>query len=140
MRAIRRREVLIGVMLVMILLSFFSTAKERISGFAEYTISTHAGCIGCEEERIYQQASARPAARIVDAKDTLDDVIMREQKTVRSIVVRFLVIVLVLFYVIRAVYRMTIRRFGCHMIILWENICYIHKVDGEKENRLLYTW
>lgn len=35
--------------------------------------------------------------------------------------------------------RIAVRRFGTRMILLWENIFYIHQKDGEKGNAILYT-
>lgn len=135
---IRRSKLFVGIMLALILLSFFYVAQENIAGYPEYTF---AETIQSESQIQLMQVerSVVRVDRVSAAKGELDEVITREQRTTQVITVRFLVVVCVLLFAVQEVYRIAIRHFGCHMIALWENIIYIHQIDGEKEGVILYT-
>lgn len=47
---------------------------------------------------------------------------------------RYLAVVTDLYLLPDAVFRAVVRRFGVHVIKLWQEVDYIHCADGEKEN------
>ena len=135
---IRRNKLFVGIMLALILLSFFYGTQENIAGYPEYAFSETMH----SESQIQLMQVGEPVVRVdrvSAAKSEMDDVITREQKTTQVTIVRFLVVVCILLFAVQEVYRIAIRRFGCHMIALWENITYIHQIDGEKDDAILYT-
>lgn len=141
MSDIRNCKKMAGIMLAVILLTFFGVIQEKLP------VNTVVEMFGAEQsitdaaEDEIASACKMPdrETRITASKTTLDEVVTREQKTVHVMPIRFIAVVCALFCAIRVVYRITIRRFGCRMIALWENILYIHQIDGAKGNDLLYT-
>lgn len=71
------------------------------------------------------------------AKKAAEDILTREQKQsqTRTLLMRFLVVVFALVLAVCVSCRILIRRYGCHMIAVWQNITYIHQVDGKKGER-----
>ena len=64
----------------------------------------------------------------------LDEVVMREQAGMRSLLSKLLAVVM---FLVCVVCRILSRRYGCRMIYHWENIYYIHQTDGKKGDCLL---
>lgn len=135
---IRRSKRFVGIMLGLILLSFLSLAQESISGYPEYA---YRDMVQCEAKMHLTQVgeSVVRVDRVSEAKSSMDDVITRERNTTQVTAIRFIVVVYSLFFAVQVVYRSVIRCYGSHMIALWENITYIHEIDGKKGNTILYT-
>lgn len=70
---------------------------------------------------------------ITAVRTALDEVTAREQQTLRILIGRFLAEMLVLVWLVHLICGILMRRYGCRMIDLWENIYYIHLVDGKKD-------
>lgn len=66
------------------------------------------------------------------ARTTQSDAVLGEQGQSRFQILRFLVEVYVLIVIPAVILHMALKRFGSHMIMLWQNIKYIHLVDGKK--------
>ena len=62
----------------------------------------------------------------------LDEVVMREQAGMRSLLSKLLAVVVWVMLLVCVVCRILSRRYGCRMIYHWENIYYIHQTDGKK--------
>lgn len=75
-----------------------------------------------------------PAATL--ARTTQSEAALGEQNQSRFQILRFLVEVYVLLMIPAVILHMALKRFGSHMIILWQNIKYIHLVDGKKAKRI----
>lgn len=135
---IKKCKRFIGIMMAFVLLSFFACVKERVPLDVAHIV-TEAEQFA--DERILASVSETsvPEAKLTAVKNTMDDVVLRKQNSTSVTLVRCLVVAFMLLCVFQVAYRATIRRFGSHMIALWENICYIHQIDGEKGNVLLYT-
>lgn len=138
MRDIRRSKRFVGIMLGLILLSFLNLTQESVSGYPEYADKDS---VQCESETYLMQAgqSTVRVDRLSAAKSSVDDVITRERNATKVTTIRFIAVVYSLFFALQVVYRSVIRCYGSHMIALWENITYIHEIDGKKENAILYT-
>lgn len=67
----------------------------------------------------------------------LDEVVMREQAGMRSLLSKLLAVVVWVMLLVCVVCRILGRRYGCRMIHHWENIYYIHQTDGKKGDSLL---
>lgn len=67
----------------------------------------------------------------------LDEVVMREQAGMRSLLSKLLAVVMWVMLLVCVVCRILSRRYGCRMIYHWENIYYIHQTDGKKGDCLL---
>ena len=67
----------------------------------------------------------------------LDEVVMREQAGMRSLLSKLLAVVVWVMLLVCVVCRILSRRYGCRMIYHWENIYYIHQTDGKKGDCLL---
>lgn len=79
---------------------------------------------------------SRPAAypdSITAARTEVDEIATREQHAPRILIVRFLAVMSMQLLLIHMICGILMRRYGCHMIDLWENIYYIHLVDGKKD-------
>lgn len=111
------------------------------------------GCIKAECSRTFGAAGLR-TPRLVGAPDkgiptgsagislagmVLDEIVTKEQLTTRTLLLRFFIVIYLFILSVTAACRIAIRRFSGHMIPVWENIYYIHQVDGKKEKALLYT-
>lgn len=70
------------------------------------------------------------------ARTTQSEAALGEQNQSRFQILRFLVEVSVLLMIPAVILHMALKRFGSHMIILWQNIKYIHLVDGKKAKRI----
>lgn len=70
------------------------------------------------------------------ARTTQSEAALGEQNQSRFQMLRFLVEVYVLLMIPAVILRMALKRFSSHMIILWQNIKYIHLVDGKKAKRI----
>ena len=75
-----------------------------------------------------------PAATL--ARTTQSEAALGEQNQSRFQMLRFLVEVYVLLMIPAVILHMALKRFSSHMIILWQNIKYIHLVDGKKAKRI----
>lgn len=75
-----------------------------------------------------------PAATL--ARTTQSEAALGEQNQSRLQILRFLVEVYVLLMIPAVILHMALKRFSSHMIILWQNIKYIHLVDGKKAKRI----
>lgn len=141
MSDIRNCKKMAGIMLAVILLTFFGVIQEKLPvDTVVETVDAEQSVTGAAKNEI-ADAHEIPdeETRITASKSTLDEVVTREQKTEHVISIRFIAVMCTLFCAIQVVYRITLRRFGCRMIALWENILYIHQIDGAKGNDLLYT-
>lgn len=81
-------------------------------------------------------ASSRPDSypdTITAARNVLDEAATKEQHAPRVLIGRFLAVMLMLILFVHMICVILMRRYGCHMIDLWENIYYIHLVDGKKD-------
>lgn len=138
---IRACKKMVGIMLAVILLSFFGAIQEKMPVNTETELLGAESCVADTADNGIADAGKRPAGetRITAAKSMPQEAVIREQKTIRVMPIRFLAVVCMLLCAIWVVYRITIWRFGCRMIDLWENIIYIHQIDGAKGNVLLYT-
>lgn len=67
----------------------------------------------------------------------LDEVVMREQAGMRSLLTKLLAVVMWVMLLVCVFCRILSRRYGCRMIHHWENIYYIHQTDGKKGDGLL---
>lgn len=102
--------------------------------------------MGIEEARLLRPATIsagdsnlpRGTDSISLTKKAEEDIVTREQNQpqTRTLLIRFLAIVFMLVLAVRVTYRILIRRYGCHMIKVWQNIIYIHQVDGKKGERI----
>lgn len=141
MSDIRNSGRLVGIMLAVILLSFFGATQEKLPGNTIVRMSEAES--GGTDTVITVATDAGKASdcetKIIAIKGMLDDVVMSEQKTVHVMPIRFIAVVCALLCAIWIVYCIAIRRFGGRMIALWENIVYIHQIDGEKGNACLDT-
>ena len=79
-------------------------------------------------------AEETPAATL--ARTTQSEAALGEQNQSRFQMLRFLVEVYVLLMIPAVILHMALKRFSSHMIILWQNIKYIHLVDGKKAKRI----
>lgn len=133
---IRKCRKLIGIMLALILLSFFDVERQDVSAqtLPEASYIEHS-----EKEVMLTCAKQLPSGvdKFVPVENKTDKLITREEKPSHAPLVRFIAVVTVLFFAIQVVYHATIHRYGCHMIDVWENIIYIHQMDGKKKEGLL---
>lgn len=167
---IRRCRKHVGIMLVLILLSFFCVVRDymperMVDAGAVVAMSMGGSLVEETVDRVVIRASAEavhevdlltpaPLAggerltkvsvasnegdRLAAPQSSMDDIVIKEQRSGRGATVRFIAIVFVLFHAVRVVYRAAIRRYGKQLIRLWQNIVYIHQIDGKKGNGLLY--
>lgn len=133
---IRACKKMVGIMLAVILLSFFGAIQEKMPVNTETELL---GAESCVTDTADNGIADVGETRITAAKSMPQEAVIREQKTIRVMPIRFITVVCMLFCAIWVVYRIAMRRFGCRMIDLWENIIYIHKTDGAKGESLLYT-
>lgn len=138
------------LMAAFVLLSFFYMAPVRPEGTlpkpadadgVECGLSDMSGMSGLviSNAMNLHGADCRPEActdNISAARIMLDEIATREQQP-RILLARFLAVVSLLILFVRVICKLLIRRYGCHMIDLWQNIYYIHLVDGKKGKRLL---
>lgn len=153
---IRKCKGLLGLALTLVLLSFFYSSpafsdlgygiikeEKAVPGAGAEALQLHEN-----EEAGVNLSGVRPAtltagesgmpdhtARISLARTLLDELLARDHKIVRSLLARFLLITVIAIFMLQVASRMLIRRYGYHMIELWQNINYIHEVDGKKGER-----
>lgn len=161
---IGKHKRLLVFMTMLVLLSFFSSAPSfsgNIEGMLREQSTASAGTedsvwmdtaeSGCPGQGVRNTPEDRISTPVVlsagdcnlpDGTDSislarrlLEDIAAREQNTTRALSIRFWVIALIIALYVCVIYRVTIRRYGCHMIVVWQNIYYIHQVDGKKGKR-----
>lgn len=153
MRKIRKNRCLFGLLVMLVLLSLFSSAafgpdlktdRNRQDGLGSNRI------IGILTDNGVEESVTSPAVtdagnrrlpegtgRISLARELLEDIVTREQNAARAQLIRFWAMAFVIAFIVCVAYRAAIRRFGSQMIALWQNIYYIHQVDGKKGKRFL---
>lgn len=133
---IRKCRKLIGIMLALILLSFFDVERQDVSA---QTLPETSYIEHNENEVILTCAKQLPSGvdKFVPVENKADELITREEKPSHTSLVRFIAVVTVLVFAIQVVYHATLHRYGCHMIEVWESIIYIHQMDGKKKEGLL---
>lgn len=72
---------------------------------------------------------------ITAVRTTLDAAAAREQHTLCILIRHFLTKMLLLALFVQFICGILMRRYGYRMIDVWENIYYIHLVDGKKDAR-----
>lgn len=151
MRKIRKHRCLFGLWMVIVLLSFFSSAALGPDLKADRNLQSSFADSGGKAILMDEGVEGRltsPAmidagdcrlpegtGRISLARALLNDIVTREQNVTRTLLMRFWAAVFVAAFIVWVAYRAIIRRFGSHMIALWQNIYYIHQVDGKKGKR-----
>lgn len=153
MKKIRKHKGLLWLMAAFVLLSFLymapvmvKRASEELTDadgiYKEQNLSDLSGMAGSviSNAMTLHGAADRPEAcpgNLSAARTMLDEIAAREQQAPRILLVRFLAVAALLILCVRVICRLLIRRYGCHMIKVWQNIYYIHQVDGKKGKRLL---
>lgn len=142
---IRKYKGLLGLTLAVVLLSFIYVAPNNAKlGFgmamawnlteadgASYGVGDiHAIVLSSAESRIPENP-----ARIFPVQESMEEFVNREQNAASVQLARFLAVAIIIIFVAHVTFRTIIRRYGYHMIDLWENIVYIHEVDGKKGER-----
>ena len=140
---------LLGFMMALILLSFFyavpvpagapagligktkSAQTESVHTYPDGATSKVA-TLTSPDDRLPEGA-----ARISLARTMMDEIMAREQQGARTMLLRFLAIVMLVILLMGAICQQLCRRYGYHMIPHWQNINYIHEVDGKKGERFL---
>lgn len=136
----RKWKGLLILAVTLVLLSFFYSspifAETRIGGLLQAEAElTHNAKAETVQLTSGQHGAEADAARISLPKTLMEDVMTKEQRVMRTLLERFWIVAFVLTVVECVFYRGVIRRYGHHMIALWENINYIHEVDGKKGER-----
>lgn len=136
MRDIRKYRKLIFMMLAWLLLSFFDMAGQNISAQTLYGAANQEYS---ENEAFLVGTKQVPNGvdKFVPVENKVEEVITQTEKPSHELTIRFIAIVTALFFAILVIYHATIHRYGCHMIEVWENIIYIHQIDGKKRGALL---
>lgn len=151
---IRKCRWLLGLVTVFVLLSFlhtvpfFAVAPADIAlgydavwaaeaGFAEMAAREPGEPGFLRADAITARDNSLPGGMdsIFPAKAAAENIVTREQTRTRTLLIRFVVIVFTLILAVRVICRILSRRYGCHMIEVWQNIYYIHQVDGKKGER-----
>lgn len=142
---IRKWKGLLGLALIFVLLSYFCSASssaklglesaaawnQTAEGRSSHDVeASHAMVLTSFEDRMPESA-----ARISPVRLPIEEFVNREQDICSTQLARFLAIAIIIMFVVHVTYRTVIRRYGHHMIALWENIVYIHEVDGKKGER-----
>ena len=134
---IKRYKKLFGIVVVLVLLSFFDTARE--------SVVTDTVPVALQEENhgeimcLAADEVEEDIDRVLPAKTQIDEFVAREPEAMHDASMRFVAVVSVLLCMMQFCCRVIIRYFGSRMIALWENIIYIHQIDGKKGRALLYT-
>lgn len=145
----KKHKSLLCLMAAVVLLSFFYMAPVMTKDAALQIQMAESVCTertaidaqGTAEKAIsdavvLRGASSRPDTypdSITAVRNVLDEIATREQHAPRILIGRFLAVMLVLILFVHVICGIVMRRYGCHMIDLWENINYIHLVDGKKD-------
>lgn len=152
----KRHKLVCCLMAMVLLLSFFYVVPDS-AGTTKQT--GEAGCVAEEQSaltgKMRQEGSGQnmiAAQTLLEARDAkpdacqdtftmihsvLDEVVMREQAGMRSLLTKLLAVVMWVMLLVCVVCRILSRRYGCRMIHHWENIYYIHQTDGKKGDGLL---
>lgn len=95
----------------------------------------------CATEPVGEREQGLPSgnASVSLARILLNEIAARGQQATRTFLVRFFAVLTVIILCISSACRIAMRRFSVRMIPVWENIYYIHQMDGEKGNAILYT-
>lgn len=152
----KRHKLVCCLMAMLLLLSFFYVVPDS-AGMAER--ESYAGCAADGQSglsgEIYHAGvmqNIMSAQTLLDVRDVkpdactdtftmihsvLDEVVMREQAGMRSLLSKLLAVIMWVMLLVCVVCRILSRRYGCRMIDHWENIYYIHQTDGKKGDYLL---
>lgn len=136
MQDIRKYRKLICMMLAWLLLSFFDMARQDVSA-QTLCEAVSLGHSANEVVLVCTKQVPNGVDKFVPVENKTDEVMTQAEKPSREVTIRFVAIVTVLFFAIQVTYHTTIHRYGCHMIDVWENIIYIHQIDGKKKGVLL---
>ncbi len=142
---IRKYKGLLGLALVVVLLSFFYVAPSNAKLGADMVVtwsqtevdsaSQHVGDAHAMVLSSVESSIPENAARISPVQSPMEEFVNREQNAASVQLARFLAVAIIIIFVAHVTFRTVIRRYGYHMIDLWENIVYIHEVDGKKGER-----
>lgn len=124
---IRRYKIFLYFVTVFVLLSFFAVQPTAVD-FEVHRMG--AAAVLCTPGGVQTE----DFNMILPARHLLEDIAEREKASTHILLLRFLMVTFAVFLLFCALYRMMIRRFGGHMIALWQNIHYIHQIDGEKDS------
>lgn len=135
---IRKCRKLIGIILALILLSFFDAERQDVSAQTLYGASQS---VRSENVVLLTCAKQLPSGvdKFVPVENKTDKAITQGEKPTNAPLIRFIAIVTALFFAIQIIYHATIHRYGCHMIDVWENVAYIHQIDGKKKMTFCVT-
>lgn len=146
---IRKCKGLLGLVLAIVLLSFFYSAQANIKLGADVAAvwnETEEETWNQDEKTDHPIMLTSPesqmlesAARIAPVQSAMEEFENREQNASGTQLVRFLTVAIIILFVAHVTLWTVIRRYGYRMIALWENVVYIHEVDGKKGNAFLYT-
>lgn len=145
----KKHKSLLCLMAAVVLLAFFYMAPIMTKDAATQIQMAEGACAeqtsidmqGMGEKAISDAvvlhgASSRPDTypdSITAVRTVLDEIATREQHAPRILIVRFLAVMSILILFVHVICGILMRRYGCHMIELWENIYYIHLIDGKKD-------
>lgn len=140
---------LLGFVMALILLSFFYVSPVQAGAKAgligkTMSVQTESECTCPDGVTTRAAALTLPdvrfpeeTARITLIREMMDEIMIltREQQGARTLLLRFLAIVVLVILMVHMICRQLCRRYGYHMIPHWQNINYIHEVDGKKGER-----
>lgn len=126
-----------GIMLLAVLLSFFCAMQGRAHALQAYS-EWEDGRDTIRAVRLFTP-EAGSETYLLNMDGVMEHEGLPEQRMTRVVQTRFLMAVCLLLFILRSVFGLVLRRFDCRRIVLWENIVYIHRTDGEKGKVLLYT-
>lgn len=151
----KRHKLVCCLMAMVLLLSFFYVVPDPAGraerGNAAVCSDGQPALTGEMQHEGFWQ-NMMPAQTLLEARDAkpdactdtftmihsvLDEVVMREQAGMRSLLSKLLAVVVWVMLLVCVVCRILSRRYGCRMIHHWENIYYIHQTDGKKGDCLL---
>lgn len=126
-----------GIMLLAVLLSFFCAMQERADVLQVYSERADARDMIRAVRLFTAETGAETCLLKADGRMEYEG--LPEERVTRVAQARFLMAVCLLLFIFRNVCALVLRRFDCRSIVLWENIVYIHRTDGEKGKDLPYT-
>lgn len=132
---VRKCKWLLGLLGVLVLLSFLHAAPAFAQSLADIAPENRTIDLATISAGDKNLPSGMDSISLV--KKAVEDIVTREQNQnqTRTLLIRFVAIVFILILVVCVICRILIRRYGCHMIEVWQNIYYIHQVDGKKGER-----
>lgn len=136
MHNISKYRKLICLMLAWFLLSFFDMTGQSVSA-QSFCGNVNPDSMGDEILLVCTKQVPNGVDKFVQVESKTDEVMTQTENASHDLVIRFIAIVTALFFAIQVIYHATIHRYGCHMIDVWENIIYIHQIDGKKRGVLL---